>query len=196
MGNCNPGRVATESRQQYVLDLSRQEVVDYVYECVAKILHSAIEYVKWDMNRQLTDLGSIDLPADRQGKVVSQICSGCVCITGELTKGVSTPFTGGTVPEAEHVLILVCCIFWPADLVLRRYRCHRELEIQEGTSLIYPLSTMGAHVSDCPNHTVGRVTPFETERIVALAGTFGYELDVTRLHRKREMIPGQGCHVP
>ncbi len=64
--------------------------------------------------------------------------------------------------------------------------------IQEGTSLIYPLSTMGAHVSDCPNHEVGRVTPFETRGYVALAGTFGYELDVTKISEDdREMIPKQ-----
>ena len=66
------------------------------------------------------------------------------------------------------------------------------LEIQEGTALIYPLSAMGAHVSDCPNHTVGRVTPFETRGHVALAGTFGYELDVTRIPEEdRKMIPQQ-----
>ena len=66
------------------------------------------------------------------------------------------------------------------------------LMIQEGTSLIYPLSTMGAHVSDCPNHTVGRVTPFETRGHVALAGTFGYELDVTKIPEEdRKMIPEQ-----
>ena len=66
------------------------------------------------------------------------------------------------------------------------------LSIQEGTALVYPLSTMGAHVSVCPNHTVGRVTPFETRGHVALAGTFGYELDITKLSQAaREMIPGQ-----
>ena len=66
------------------------------------------------------------------------------------------------------------------------------LMIQEGTALIYPLSTMGAHVSDCPNHAVGRVTPFETRGYVALAGTFGYELDVTRIPAAdRAMIPKQ-----
>ncbi len=66
------------------------------------------------------------------------------------------------------------------------------LAIQEGTSLIYPLSTMGAHVSDCPNHVLGRTTPFETRGIVALAGTFGYELDVTKIAQKeKDMIPKQ-----
>jgi alpha-galactosidase len=66
------------------------------------------------------------------------------------------------------------------------------LAIQEGTALLYPLSTMGAHVSDCPNHIVGRVTPFHTRAAVALAGTFGYELDVTKIAREeREEIPRQ-----
>ena len=66
------------------------------------------------------------------------------------------------------------------------------LKIQEGTALVYPLSTMGAHVSDCPNHTVGRTTPFETRGYVALAGTFGYELDITKISEEdRKMIPKQ-----
>ena len=66
------------------------------------------------------------------------------------------------------------------------------LGIQEGTALVYPLSSMGAHVSDCPNHTVGRVTPFETRGHVALAGTFGYELDITKIPEEdRAMIPEQ-----
>ena len=66
------------------------------------------------------------------------------------------------------------------------------LLIQEGTSLLYPLSTMGAHVSDCPNHTVGRVTPFETRGHVALAGTFGYELDITKISKEdHDLIPEQ-----
>ena len=66
------------------------------------------------------------------------------------------------------------------------------LKIQEGTMLLYPLSTMGAHVSDCPNHTVGRVTPFETRGHVALAGTFGYELDITKIPEEdRQQIPAQ-----
>ena len=66
------------------------------------------------------------------------------------------------------------------------------LKIQEGTAMIYPLSAIGAHVSDCPNHTVGRSTPFETRGIVALAGTFGYELDITKIsEEEQQMIPKQ-----
>lgn len=187
-----PGRVATESRQQYVLDLSRQEVVDYVYECVAKILCSAnIEYVKWDMNRQLTDLGSIDLPADRQGELYHRYVLAVYALQERLTK------------EFPHLLLENCSgggarfdpgmlYFGPQIWCSDDTDAIERLEIQEGTSLIYPLSTMGAHVSDCPNHTVGRVTPFETRGIVALAGTFGYELDVTKIaQEERDMIPGQ-----
>ena len=72
------------------------------------------------------------------------------------------------------------------------FRCYWKVKIQEGTSLVYPLSTIGAHVSDCPNHTVGRNTPFETRGYVALAGTFGYELDVTKISEEdREVIKKQ-----
>ena len=187
-----PGRVATESRQQYVLDLSRKEVVDYVYECVASILRSAnIEYVKWDMNRQLTDIGSYELPADRQGELYHRYVLAVYELQDRLTK------------EFPHLLLENCsgggARFDPGMLYFSpQIWCSDDtdaierLEIQEGTALIYPLSTMGAHVSDCPNHTVGRVTPFETRGIVALAGTFGYELDVTKIPQEdRDMIPQQ-----
>lgn len=187
-----PGRKATECRQQYVLDLSRREIVDYVYECVAKVLRSAnIEYVKWDMNRQLTDLGSVDLPADRQGELYHRYVLAVYELQDRLTR------------EFPHLLLENCsgggARFDPGMLYYSpQIWCSDDtdaierLEIQEGTALIYPLSTMGAHVSDCPNHTVGRVTPFETRGIVALAGTFGYELDVTKIAKEeRDMIPAQ-----
>ncbi len=187
-----PGRTATESRQQYVLDLSRKEVVDYVYESVASILRSAnIEYVKWDMNRQLSDMGSYGLPADRQGELYHRYVLAVYELQGRL------------VTEFPHLLLENCsgggARFDPGMLYFSpQIWCSDDtdaverLEIQEGTALIYPLSTMGAHVSDCPNHTVGRVTPFETRGIVALTGTFGYELDVTKIaEEERTMIPEQ-----
>ena len=187
-----PNRPATESRQQYVLDLSRKEVVDYIYEMVANVLRSAnIEYVKWDMNRQLSDLGSLSLPADRQGELYHRYVLAVYEMQGRLVK------------EFPHLLLENCsgggARFDPGMLYFSpQIWCSDDtdpierLEIQEGTALIYPLSTMGAHVSDCPNHTVGRVTPFETRGIVALAGTFGYELDVTKIPQEdRDMIPAQ-----
>ncbi|MBO5033668.1 MAG: alpha-galactosidase [Lachnospiraceae bacterium] len=187
-----PGRPGTESRQQFVLDLSRQEIVDYIYEQVASVLRSAnIEYVKWDMNRQLTDIGSCGLPADRQGELYHRYVLAVYQMQDRLTR------------EFPHLLLENCsgggARFDPGMLYYSpQIWCSDDtdaierLEIQEGTALIYPLSTMGAHVSDCPNHTVGRVTPFETRGIVALAGTFGYELDVTRIPAEdRDMIPAQ-----
>ena len=187
-----PGRVAGLCRNQYVLDLSRDEIVEYVWDMMKKILSSAnIEYVKWDMNRQLADLGSSCLPADRQGELFHRYVLGVYKLQERL------------ITEFPHLLLENCsgggARFDPGMLFYSpQIWCSDDtdaierLEIQEGTSLVYPLSAMGAHVSDCPNHTVGRVTPFETRGYVALAGTFGYELDVTRIPEfDREMIPNQ-----
>lgn len=187
-----PGRVAGLSREQYVLDISRKEIRDYVYESVASILRSAnIEYVKWDMNRQLSDLGSYELDTDCQGELYHRYVLGVY----ELQNRLMTEF--------PHLLLENCsgggARFDPGMLYFSpQIWCSDDtdaverLAIQESTAMIYPLSTIGAHVSDCPNHTVGRVTPFETRGIVALAGTFGYELDVTKIPKEDcDMIPQQ-----
>ena len=187
-----PGREPSLCRNQYVLDLTRKEVRDYAYECVAKILRSAnIEYVKWDMNRQLSDIGSLELPADQMGELYHRY----VLAVYEMQERMMTEF--------PHLLLENCsgggARFDPGMLYYSpQIWCSDDtdaierLKIQEGTALIYPLSTMGAHVSDCPNHTVGRVTPFETRGYVALTGTFGYELDVTKIPESdREQIPAQ-----
>ena len=156
-----PGREATQSRQQYVLDLSRSEVLDYVYESVASILRSAnIAYVKWDMNRQLSDLGSTYLGAEEQQELFHRYVLGVYALQERLVtefpdlllencSGGGARFDPGMLYYSPQI--------WCSDDTDAIER----LMIQEGTSLIYPLSTMGAHVSDCPNHTVGRVTPFE-----------------------------------
>ena len=187
-----PGRAGSLCRNQYVLDLTRKEVRDYAYESVASILRSAnIEYVKWDMNRQLSDIGSYGLPADRQGELYHRY----VLAVYEMQERLVTEF--------PHLLLENCsgggARFDPGMLYYSpQIWCSDDtdaverLKIQESTAMIYPLSTMGAHVSDCPNHTVGRVTPFETRGHVALAGTFGYELDVTKIPEEdRQMIPKQ-----
>ena len=186
------GRTPCRSRNQYVLDLSRKEVVDYVYECVAKILRSAnIEYVKWDMNRQLTDLGSANLPKEKQGELMHRY----VLAVYELQERLMQEFPklllencSGGGARFDPGMLYYSPQIWCSDDTDAIDR----LSIQEGTSLIYPLSTMGAHVSDCPNHTVGRVTPFKTRGDVALAGTFGYELDITKIApEEQEAISGQ-----
>ena len=187
-----PGREGSLCRNQYVLDLTRKEVRDYAYESVASVLRSAnIEYVKWDMNRQLSDIGSYGLPADRQGELYHRY----VLAVYEMQERLVTEF--------PHLLLENCsgggARFDPGMLYYSpQIWCSDDtdaverLKIQESTAMIYPLSTMGAHVSDCPNHTVGRVTPFETRGHVALAGTFGYELDITKIPEEdRQMIPKQ-----
>lgn len=187
-----PGREPSQAREQYVLDLSRKEVRDAVYDMIAGILHSAdISYVKWDMNRNLTDLGSFALPADRQG----ELCHRYVLGVYELQERLTTEFPqlllencSGGGARFDPGMLYYSPQIWTSD----NTDAGERLNIQRGTALVYPLSAMGAHVSDCPNHTMGRVTPFETRGFVALAGTFGYELDVTRIpEADRQQIPRQ-----
>ena len=150
-----------------------------------------IEYVKWDMNRQLADLGSIGLPADQMG----ELCHRYVLAVYELQERLVKKFPdlllencSGGGARFDPGMLYYSPQIWCSDDTDAIER----LMIQEGTALIYPLSCMGAHVSDCPNHTVGRTTPFETRGYVALAGTFGYELDITKISEEdRNMIPRQ-----
>lgn len=186
------GREATQSRNQYVLDFSRPEVRDYAYECVASVLRSAnIAYVKWDMNRQLSDLGSSYLPKERQQELFHRYVLGVY----ELQERLVTEFPdlllencSGGGARFDPGMLYYSPQIWCSDNT-DAVEC---LMIQEGSALIYPLSVIGAHVSDCPNHSVGRVTPFETRGHVALAGTFGYELDITKIPEEdRALIPEQ-----
>ena len=187
-----PGRTPGLARNQMVLDISREEVADYIFEKMAKVLRSAnIEYVKWDMNRPLSDIASAALPKERQGEVFHRYVLGVYRMQERLItefpqlllencSGGGARFDAGMLYYSPQI--------WCSDDTDAVER----LEIQEGTALMYPLSAMGAHVSDCPNHTVGRSTPFSTRGIVALAGTFGYELDVTKISEEdRNQIPEQ-----
>ena len=186
------GRELTQSRQQYVLDYSRKDVRDYVYGMMKKILDSAnIEYIKWDMNRQLTEVGSNALPKERQRELWHRYVLGVYDVMNRLTT------------DYPHILLENCsgggARFDPGMLYFSpQIWCSDDtdaierLKIQFGTSMCYPCSAMGAHVSDCPNHTVGRNTPFKTRGHVAMVGTFGYELDVTKIPQEdRDAIPAQ-----
>ncbi len=186
------GRVPCRSRNQYVLDLTRPEVVEYVWQAVSAVLGSAnIEYVKWDMNRQLTDPGSLFLGRENQGELSHRY----VLAVYELQERLTREFPelllencSGGGARFDPGMLYYSPQIWCSDDTDAVER----LSIQEGTALLYPLSTMGAHVSDCPNHAVGRVTPFVTRGHVALAGTFGYELDITKLSGEdRALIPEQ-----
>ncbi len=187
-----PGRVPTLARNQYVLDLTRKEVRDCVYEQIAAVLREApITYVKWDMNRPLIDVYSPSLPPERQGEVYHRYVLGLY----EMQERLVTDF-----PE---ILLENCCSgggrfdagmlyyspqIWTSDNAEAMDR----LAIQEATALVYPYSAMGAHVACCPSHTNGRVTPFLTRGGAALPGCFGYELDLGELtEEERSQIPLQ-----
>lgn len=187
-----PGRAGSLCRNQYVLDFSRRDVLDHTYESIARVLRSAnIEYVKWDMNRQLTDIGSASLPSDRIGELYHRYVLGVYELQERMLE--EFPYLllencSGGGARFDPGMLYYSPQIWCSDDTDAIER----LKIQEGTALIYPLSTMGAHVSDCPNHAIGRTTPFETRGHVALAGTFGYELDVTKISEEdRSMIPKQ-----
>ena len=187
-----PQRSITQSRAQYVLDFSREDVVEAVYQMISNILRSAdISYVKWDMNRQLTTLGSANLKADQQGELYHRYMLGVYKMQERLVtefpdillencSGGGARFDAGMLYYSPQI--------WCSD----NTDAIERLAIQEGTALLYPVSTIGSHVSVCPNHTVGRDTPFETRGDVALFGTFGYELDVTKLSdAEKELVKEQ-----
>lgn len=186
------GRTPALCREQYVLDLTRQEVVDYVYSCLKNILLSAnITYVKWDMNRQITDLGSSVIKPERHGEIFHRYVLAVYDLMDRLTRDFPNLLLencSGGGARFDPGMLYYSPQIWCSDDTDAIER----LKIQEGTALVYPLSTMGAHVSDCPNHTVGRTTPFKTRGYVALSGTFGYELDITKISEEdRNMIPEQ-----
>ncbi|MBR1861464.1 MAG: alpha-galactosidase [Lachnospiraceae bacterium] len=187
-----PGRVATRSRNQYVLDLTRPEVLEHTWNSIKTVLGSAnIEYLKWDMNRQITDIGSVYLGRENQGELSHRFTLAVYELQERLVRefpNLLLENCSGGGARFDPGMLYFSPQIWCSDDTDAIER----LGIQEGTSLVYPLSSMGAHVSDCPNHTVGRVTPFVTRGHVALAGTFGYELDITKIpENDRAMIPEQ-----
>ncbi|WP_455931078.1 alpha-galactosidase [Priestia aryabhattai] len=186
-----PGRPHTLGRNQLVLDLSRQEVCDYVIKALSDILSSApITYVKWDMNRHMTDVGSAALPPERQRETAHRYILGLYKIMEEITKRFPNILfescsSGGGRFDAGMLYYMPQT--WTSDNTDAICR----LKIQYGTSLVYPPITMGAHVSSVPNHQVGRVTPLETRGYVAMSGNFGYELDLTKLTDEEKTVVKQ-----
>jgi Alpha-galactosidase len=179
-----PGRPRTEGRRQYVLDMSRPEVVDYLHGAMRDILASApIAYIKWDMNRNITEPFSRGLAADRQGEFYHRYILGVYDLYDRLTR------------EFPQLLFESCAggggrfdpgmlAFAPQGWTSDDTDAAERLSIQWGTSICYPLSSMGAHVSAVPNHQVGRSTPLSTRAAVAFFGVFGYELDASSLSQE------------
>jgi alpha-galactosidase len=176
-----PTRPRTEGRNQYVLDMSRPEVVNYLFQVVSGILGSApISYMKWDMNRNITEPHSPTLPAWRQGEFMHRYILGVYSLYDRLTKafpGVLFESCASGGGRFDPGMLAFAPQAWASDDTDAIER----LKIQWGTSLPYPLSAIAAHVSAVPNHQVGRVTPLATRAAVAFFGVLGYELDPTAL---------------
>ena len=172
-----PSREPMRARWEYCLDMSRKDVRDNIFEQMEKVISSCpIKYIKWDMNRNLSDVYSSALPEDRQGEVYHRFILG----TYDLMERIVQRF--------PDLLIENCCggggrydlgmlyyspQIWCSDNTDPAHR----YKIQYGTSLIYPVSTMGAHVAYSPNINTFHPTSVFTRGVTAMAGTFGYELD-------------------
>jgi alpha-galactosidase len=161
--------------------MSRAEVVDHLFAVLSDVLGSApISYVKWDMNRDITEPHSAALPADRQGEFFHRYILGVYELYRRLTERfpeILFESCAGGGGRFDAGLLAFAPQAWTSDDTDAVER----LRIQWGTSLVYPLSSMGAHVSAVPNHQVGRITPLATRSAVAFFGVFGYELDTTAL---------------
>ena len=176
-----PGRYETPSRHQHVLDFSRKEIVDAIYEMLKEIIGGAkISYIKWDMNRYLTECYSKGTSPDRQGMVMHKYILGVYDLYTRLIRDFpeilfESCASGGA--RFDPGMLYFAPQAWCSDDTDAVER----LKIQYGTSMVYPVSSMGAHVSAVPNHQVYRTTPLETRGNAAIFGAFGYELDLNRL---------------
>ncbi|PXF43996.1 Alpha-galactosidase AgaA [Gracilariopsis chorda] len=174
---CVPERKLTTGRNQLVLDFSRKEVQDHIYNELHKMLNSAnIEYVKWDMNRHLTEVFSQQWDRTRQGEIAHRFILGVYEVFRRLTEAfpqVLFESCSGGGGRFDAGFLYYSPQIWTSDNTDALSRS----AIQYGTSLAYPCSAMGAHVSTVPNHQTHRSTPMKTRSIVAMSGTFGYELD-------------------
>ena len=176
-----PDRAPMMSRSQLVLDLSRDEVHEYIFNTISGLLSGYnIAYIKWDFNRPMSDVYSHAIPSARQGEVAHRYYLSLYRLYERLTeKFPHVLFEGcsGGGGRFDAGMLHYVPQIWCSDNTDPIAR----LMIQYGTSFGYPASAMGAHVSATPNHQTGRVTPLATRGIVATSGAFGYELDLNRM---------------
>ncbi|MDE6055277.1 MAG: alpha-galactosidase [Lachnospiraceae bacterium] len=181
-----PGRKPILSRNQLILDFSREDVQDHIIDRMSAIFaDTPITYVKWDFNRSVCDKYSKALDAQGQGEFAHRYVLGLYRVLEILTtKFPHILFEGcsGGGGRFDTGMLYYTPQIWCSDNTDAIAR----LGIQYGTSFCYPVSTMGAHVSAVPNHQTCRITPFSTRGCVAMAGTFGYELDVTKLTKEEK----------
>lgn len=187
-----PGRNPTRSRSQLVLDMSNPEVVEYLYQAMSKVLsENHVEYVKWDMNRSICDWYTPTLPNSRQAELPHRYILGLYSLLERLTHDFpDVLFEGcsGGGGRFDAGMLYYCPQIWCSDDT----DAHERSFIQYGTSFFYPISAVGSHVSAVPNHQTGRTTSMRTRGTVAMAGSFGYELDLNTLDRQeKEEVAGQ-----
>lgn len=190
-----PNRSPIRNRYQLVLDFSNPEVVDYIYEKISAILRAHdISYVKWDMNRSLSDLYTKTLPADRQKEMAHRYVLGVYDLANRLTEEfpeILFEACSGGGGRFDAGMLYYMPQIWTSDDTDAKERT----KIQFGTSFFYPVSSMGAHVSAVPNHQTGRITSLQTRATAAMAGTFGYELDPTSFDQEeKDLIKEQIAH--
>lgn len=176
-----PNRAASLGRHQMILDLTRADVREYIVSAVTGVLRSAnIVYVKWDMNRNMSEIGSEQLPGERNGEFFHRYILGLY----EVLERITTEF--------PHILFESCsggggrfdpgmAYYMPQNWTSDNTDAIARLHIQYGCSMVYPPSLMTCHVSKVPNGRTKRVVPFETRANVAMQGSFGYEFDPSLL---------------
>ena len=175
-----PGRTRHEGRNQLVLDMSRVEVREHVFESIAVTLRSAnVVYVKWDMNRHLTEAFSVALPPHRQGEILHRYTLGVYDLHDRFVSAfpnVRFEACSGGGGRFDLGILYYCPQVWASDNTDALMR----MKIQHGTSYVFPAMTAGSHYSVVPNHITQGYARKRTRALVAMCGTFGYELDLRR----------------
>lgn len=182
----DPGYPKSASRNQFILDFSRKEIVEYIALQMERILSEApISYIKWDMNRSMSEVYSAGRGREDQGKVMHEYILGVYALYERLTQ------------RFPEVLFESCAsggarfdpgmlYYAPQGWISDNTDAAERLKIQYGTSMVYPLSSMGSHVSASPNHQMGRAASIEMRANVAYFGTFGYELDLNQISEEEQ----------
>ena len=187
-----PGREPMESRHQLILDFSRPQVRDYIVDTVSGVLDKAkVDYVKWDMNRHMTEYFSVALSPKNQRELCHRYMLGVYQVLERIT-------------TSHPDVLFECCsagggrfepgmlYYMPQTWTSDNTDGVERLFIQHGTSYVYPFATMGAHVSAVPNHQVYRNVPLKMRGDVSMPGNFGYELDLTKFTEEEvEVVKGQ-----
>lgn len=173
-----PGRSPVRSRNQLVLDFSRKDVRDYIFASICKVLDQGnITYVKWDMNRSISDVYS---HVNVRGTVLHDYVVGVYDFLEQMIQRYPELLIEGCSGGGGRFdigMLYYTPQIWCSDNTDAIDRT----KIQYGTSFFYPASAVGSHVSAVPNHQTGRITSLKTRAVVAMAGTFGYELNLQML---------------